>query len=804
MAMNVPLSWLRAYVDVTAPVDELAHRLTMAGIEVGGVEQIGGWNSCYVGHVLTIEPHPNADRLRLCTVDIGEERFQVVCGAPNVAEQQKIAFARIGATLFNTHSGKVEPLKAAKIRGVTSEGMICSVLELGMGEEHDGILVLPDDAPIGTPLADYLGDAVLELEVTANRPDCFSVLGVAREVAAFSGTQVAEPDASYPEEGEPIESLAAVEIEDPELCARYTAALLTGISIGPSPEWMQERLTKAGQRPINNIVDVTNYVMLETGQPLHAFDFDKVADRRIIVRPARPGEHHITLDGVDRELAPPMVVIADPEKAVGLGGVMGGANTEVTEETRTILLESASFHPFNTRRTAEALKLRTEASLRFEKGWRPGLPPVGLRRAVRLMLEVAGGVAAKGIIDTYPDRPEAQSITLTAERMQQVLGVTVPMAEAARTLTSLGIPCRLVGDDALEAEAPPWRADIGIPDDLIEEVVRIIGYDDVPTAPLATPIPLSQPDPAQAVKEEVRDLLASIGMQEIITYSMVSEQALELAFRGAEPPAQPMRAFNPISAEHEYLRTSLRPGLMRTLAANQRHEGVPQWYFEVGKEFLFYGEGLPDERQKAAGVLSGPGAQASWAASSSTAGFYDAKGVLESVCDRLGLTPSFEPLDDPFYYPGRAASVLAAGERIGEMGEVHPEALESFDVRDEGAVYFEVDLAALTAAVPHIERRFRGPSVYPEALRDLALVVGIDVPAARVQEIIEQHQLVVRATLFDVYAGEQVGAGVRSLAYRVTFQAQDRTLTAEEVQRALDRTLSRLERELGATQRQGA
>ena len=804
MAMKVPLSWLRAYVDVTSSAEELAHRLTMAGVEVGGVEHIGGWTNCYVGRVLTIEPHPNADRLRLCTVDIGsEERFQVVCGAPNVAEAQNIAFAQIGATLFNTHSGKVEPLKAAKIRGVTSEGMICSVLELGIGEEHDGILVLPSDAPVGTPLADYLGDVVLELEVTANRPDCFSILGVAREVAAFSGTTVTEPDVGYPEDGPPIEEQASVEIADPELCARYTGALLTGITIGPSPEWMQERLTRAGMRPINNIVDVTNYVMLETGQPLHAFDLDKVADRHIIVRQAAPGERHVTLDGVERTLQPPIVVIADPEKAVGLGGVMGGANTEVTEETRTILLESASFHPFNTRHTAEALKLRTEASLRFEKGWRPGLPPVGLRRAMKLMLEVAGGVAAKGIIDVFPGGQDAKRITLTAARMEKVLGVSIPMAEAARTLTSLGISCSNVGDNSLEAAAPPWRADIGIEDDLVEEVVRIIGYDQVPTAPLATPIPLSQPDPAQAVKEEVRDLLASIGMQEIITYSMVSGQALELAHRGVEPAAPPMRAFNPISAEHEFLRTSLRPGLLRTLAANQRHEGLPQWYFEVGKEFLFYGEGLPDERQKAAGVLSGPGTQASWAAQEAAAGFYDAKGVVESMCTRLGVTPSFEPLDDPFYYPGRAAVISAGDQRIGELGEVHPEALAAFDVRGEGTVYFEVDLASLTAAVPQAERRFRGPSVYPEALRDLALVVGVDVPAARVQEVIEQHTLVAHATLFDVYAGEQLGPDVRSLAYRVSLQARDRTLTAEEVQRAMDRLLSRLERELGAVQRQG-
>ena len=663
MAMKVPLSWLRAYVDVTSSAEELAHRLTMAGVEVGGVEHIGGWTNCYVGRVLTIEPHPNADRLRLCTVDIGsEERFQVVCGAPNVAEAQNIAFAQIGATLFNTHSGKVEPLKAAKIRGVTSEGMICSVLELGIGEEHDGILVLPSDAPVGTPLADYLGDVVLELEVTANRPDCFSILGVAREVAAFSGTTVTEPDVSYPEDGPPIEEQASVEIADPELCARYTGALLTGITIGPSPKWMQERLTRAGMRPINNIVDVTNYVMLETGQPLHAFDLDKVADRRIIVRQAAPGERHVTLDGVERTLQPPIVVIADPEKAVGLGGVMGGANTEVTEETRTILLESASFHPFNTRHTAEALKLRTEASLRFEKGWRPGLPPVGLRRAMKLMLEVAGGVAAKGIIDVFPGGQDAKRIYLTAARMEKVLGVSIPMAEAARTLTSLGISCSNVGDNSLEAAAPPWRADIGIEDDLVEEVVRIIGYDQVPTTPLATPIPLSQPDPAQAVKEEVRDLLASIGMQEIITYSMVSGQALELAHRGVEPAAPPMRAFNPISAEHEFLRhvAAARP------AANAGGQPAPRGSAAV---VLRGGQGVPLLRRGPAGRAAEGGGRAERTGRSGVVGRAGGGGGLLRREGRGGVAvhPGWASRrrssrwTTPSTTPGRAAVVSAGG-----------------------------------------------------------------------------------------------------------------------------------------------
>ena len=802
--MKVPLSWLKAYVDVNVSVDELAHRLTMAGVESGGVEQLCGWNDTYVGHVLAVEPHPNADRLRLCTVDIGAEQLQVVCGAPNVAVDQNIAFAKVGARIFDTHSGKTEALKPAKIRGVVSEGMICSVLELGIGEEHDGILVLPDDAPVGTLLSDYLGDAVLDLEVTANRPDCLSVLGVAREVAAFQGNQITEPDISYPEDGEPIDSLATVEVADPEYCKRYTASLITDITIRSSPQWMQDRLNRAGQRPINNIVDVTNYVMLEYGQPLHAFDFDKVIDHHVIVRQAVAGEEHTTLDGIERKLQPPMMVIADPGGVIGLAGVMGGGNTEVTEATTTIFLESASWHPFNTRRTGDALKLRSEASQRFEKGWRPDLPPLALRRATRLMLEVAGGTVAKGIIDIYPGKEEVAVVTLTLARLEKVLGITVPLDEVTKTLNTLGFDCKPVGTDAVEATVPAWRADITIEEDLVEEIARIIGYDRIPTTMLSTPIPLSQPDPARELKEEVRDLLAAAGLQEVINYSMVSGQSIEVTKGTTNGDKEPelLRAANPMSPEHEYLRTTLKPGLLKSLVTNQRHDNVPQWYFEVGREYLFYGEGLPEEPEMAAGIMAGPGALSTWAGEEKATGFYDAKGVLETLFERLGVLAAYESKDDSFYYPGRSAVVMANGQQIAQLGEIHPTVLEHFDVRAERAVYFEIDLAALLTALPDVGLRFRGPSIYPGALRDLALTVPVDVPAAKVQTIIEQHPLVARATLFDVYVGSQVDDGVRSLAYRVFLQAQDHTLTAEEVSKTMERTLARLQKELGATQRQ--
>ena len=401
--MKVPLSWLRQYVNVDIPADELAHRLTMAGVEVGEVEETGGWSDVYVGSVTSVRQHPNADRLRLCTVTTGSDQMEVVCGAPNVAEGQKICFARVGAHLYNAHSQRHETLAAATIRGVESQGMICSELELGLGDDHTGIIVLPDDAPLGQPLSDYMGDTILDLELTPNRLDCLSMLGVAHEVAALTGNTVTEPEIAYEETGAPVEERVTISIADPDLCHRYTATVIDGVNIGPSPQWLQDRLTRAGLRPISNVVDVTNFVMLEYNQPLHAFDLGAVRDNIVIVRRARPGEKLTTLDGVERDLTTENLVIADSHDPIGLGGVIGGANSEIGPHTATVLLESANFNASNNRETATSMGLRTEATLRFEKGLRPELPPLGLRRATALIQEVAGGTVAPGIIDVYPE-----------------------------------------------------------------------------------------------------------------------------------------------------------------------------------------------------------------------------------------------------------------------------------------------------------------------------------------------------------------------------------------------------------------
>ena len=822
--MLVPLSWLKNYVPVTDAPQELARRLTMAGVEIGDVDDMGAnWerDKVLVGQVLTVDPHPNADRLRLPTVDLGDgETATVVCGAPNVAAGQKIVFAREGAMVFSARSGKIEKLKKAKIRGVESAGMVCSVLELGMGDEHEGILVLDEDAPIGTPLVDYLGDAILDAEVTPNRPDCLSILGIAHEVAALTGQQVTEPEISYPEDGPDIESEVNIEIADPDLCYRYTASLLTGIKIGPSPQWMQEALTKAGQRPINNVVDITNYVMLEYGQPLHAFDINKVKDRTVIVRAAREGEKFVSLDGVDHELNPPMLTIADSQDPLGLAGVMGGANSEMTDDTTSVLLESANFSPINTRRTRNALDMNTEASYRFERGIRAALAPIALRRATKLMLELCGGQAAKGIIDLYPIDREPPLVSISRRRIRQVLGVDYTTSQIEKTLTSLGFekgkePGGLI--DLIEAvEAAPvaernntlwmkipyWRSDITIEDDLVEEVARTVGYDTIPTTMLSTQIPHWQPQPITELKDVVKDLMVSAGMQETISYSPTTLDNLSKvdALDESNPP---LRIANPQSSEWEYMRTSLRSSILNTLGSNRRiaqSDGIR--IFEVARVYLPQQEAkeleLPTEKEVMVGVLSGPRFTTSWMASQEDMGFFDAKGVLEHLFTGLGIQVTYEAASDSILHPGRTASLTVGKTVLGVVGEVQPQVLEKFDLEGYPAAMFEIDLESLLQAASEVNISYKAASRFPESYRDLALIVDSDVSSASIQQIINRHGLVSGSTPFDVYEGEGVPEGKKSVAYRVVFQSPRGTLTSDEVDRFQSDIIRQLTRQLGA------
>ncbi|PKB71962.1 MAG: phenylalanine--tRNA ligase subunit beta [SAR202 cluster bacterium Io17-Chloro-G6] len=799
--MKVPLSWLKQYVDVDLPGQELAHRLTMAGIEVGEVEVIGGWSEVFVGHVTDVRPHPNADRLRLCVVTTGAEEMEVVCGAPNVAALQKICFAKVGANIYNTHTEKYEVLEAAKIRGVESQGMICSEQELGLGDDHSGIIVLPDDAPTGTLLDEYLGDTVLDLELTPNRLDCLSVLGVAHEVAALTGKRVREPESSYQEAGAPIAEQVNISVADPDLCRRYTASLLKGVKIGPSPRWLQDRLTRAGLRPINNVVDVTNFVMLEYNQPLHAFDYDMIKDATVVVRRARPGEMLTTLDGVERKLSADNLLIADANDPIGLGGVIGGANSEIGAGTVNVLLESATFNGANNRETAQSMDLRTEATLRFEKGLRPELAPIALRRATGLIQEVAGGTIAPGIVDVISSEGvDAPVVPLRSRTIKRMLGMEVEMKLVQETMDALGFTWEAVGDDELKVTVPYWRNDVNIEEDLVEEVVRTIGYDSVPTTMLTSPIPVQQPAPVMELRDQVKDLLTAAGFQEVINYPLVTLEQLEQVEQ-LDRADLPLRLANPMSSDREYLRTTLQASLMANLASNQGHGAGPFRMFEAARVFQPRNGELPDERETVSAVLAGLRHEPSWLEDESLLDFYDAKGVVERVLDRLGVAAAYEPSDHPAFHPGRCANIIAGDAVLGVVGEIHPTVIERLGLEQPRVSAFELDIDSVLAALPQSQRQFESLPRYPSATRDLALVAPADVTAGRVTQLILRHRGIDRVELFDIYSGENIAEGSKSLAFHVYFQARDRTLTNEEVNRSLDGLLRTLERELNVTLR---
>ena len=793
--MRVPLSWLAEYVPLAMEPRQLAHRLTMAGVEtVYEPGPGGGWDKVVVGHVRNVGPHPNADRLRLATVDTGGSTHTVVCGAPNVAAGQKIAFAQVGAALVNGKTGEPMELTAAVIRGVESAGMVCSERELGLSDEHEGILVLPADSPLGAPLAEVLpsGDA-FEIEVTPNRGDCLSVLGVAHEVAAITAGEVVEPPLDYDEGGEEIARAVAVEITDPELCRRYTCTLVRGVRIGPSPEWLRLRLEEAGHRSINNVVDVTNYVMLEYGQPLHAFDLDQVRGGRVVVRPAGPGERFTSLDGQEHELRPPMLAIADEERAIGLAGVIGGLNSEMTGATANVLLESAAFNAINTRRTAGALKLRTEASLRFEKGINPDLAERAVRRATRLILETAGGVAARGICDAFPGKSAPTRIPFSGASLRRNLGADYPPAQVRQVLASLGFTMEDDDGDAMVVAPPYWRTDVAIEEDVVEEVARAVGYDAVPGEPLEGRVPDAIRQPVRELREEARDLLATLGLQETISYTLVSVDA-------AGDDA--LRAANPMSREQERLRTSLRPAVLRNAAAALRQPPGSAALFEVGRVFIPRRDDLPDEREMAAGVLAGVRGGTLWEKDAPALDFFDAKGVVDALLSRLGLVPAFERIDgDDALHAGRAAQVTVDGKPVGVVGELSPAALDAYSLGAGPAALFELDLGAVAPALSDPRSRFEPFSRYPSAGRDLALVVEADMPAERLLNVIEAEPLIVRVALFDLFEGGALPPGKKSLAFRLDFQSDRETLTAAQLNEAVGAIVARLERECGAVLR---
>ncbi len=806
--MKLSLNWLREFVDVDVPVPELARLLIDSTAEVESWETIGAnWDPARirVAEVLAVEPHPNADRLRLVTVDAGDGHQQVVCGAPNVAVGQKIAFATEGAELIDGHSGEKAKLKLRPIRGVESAGMVLSEKELGLSDDHEGILVLRDDAPIGRPLVEELGDIVFDISTWANRADLLGVLGFARETAAITGKQMRMPAASHGESERQTADAVSVTIEDPDLCRRFTASLIENVTVGPSPSWMQERLQKSGMRPINNVVDITNYVMLETGQPLHAFDYDLVRGKKIIARRAKPGEKLVTLDGIEREFDGEMLLICDGEGPVGIAGVMGGGNSEVSAATKTILLEIANFKPGNVRRTSTQLKLRTEASLRFEKGLGMEMPEQAQHRALHLFEQLTGGTVAAGLVDEFPGREPRRTIALAASRIEQVLGIAVPADDVRRILEDLGYAIDGGSDDSRSVQPPDWRPDIQIADDVIEDIGRIYGYDKLPTTKLRGVLPEPEAQPVRDLRERLRDAAAAIGFQETITYTLT-----DLARIARMVPAtdqlrnEPLGVVNPVAAQHTYLRTTLRSGILETYSSNRRNVDGPLRLFEIGFEYLPVEADLPHERTVLCAALGGT-RETRWAGGGGEGlDFYDAKGAVGGMLDALGVRVTLAPLHEFGFLPGHTAEIRAGKERVGVLGQVHPDNASLFDI-DEPVFLLELWVEDLVNHLPE-RPEFTSPSKFPEVRQDIALVVDAALPAGRVLDIARSHRsgaTRISADIFDEYRGKGVPDGKKSLALRLRFQASDRTLTDADVAKVQNGLVVRLSKELGAELRGG-
>jgi phenylalanyl-tRNA synthetase beta chain len=792
--MKVSLNWLKDYVEIQIDWKELIHLLTMAGLEVEGATSVGeGLEKVVVAEILSIRRHPNADRLSLVEAKTHQDTFSVVCGATNIKEGQKVPLALVGARLPNG----IE-IKRSKIRGVLSDGMLCSEIELALGQEASGIMILPPQLPLGAGLGEALGlkDILLDMSITPNRPDWLCVIGVAREIAALTHQRVKYPLLSLTDRGEEIHRKTSVTILDQDLCPRYVARMIEGVKIGPSPHWVSDRLEKVGIRSINNVVDVTNYVMMEYGQPLHAFDFRFLEEGRIVVRRAKEGEAFVTLDGVSRTLDGEMLMICDGVKPVAIAGVMGGLNSEIKDDTTTVLLESAYFDPPGNRRTSKKLGLETEAAYRFGRGIDYGGCVSAANRAAQLIQEWAGGRVVEGVVDVYPAPIRPKPIRLRARRIHQVLGTEVSAKEARDYLENLELEIREEKDDILIVLPPSFRGDLEREIDLIEEVARLNGYDRIPIT-LPTGPPSSEKRSKEfLVERKVIDVLIAQGYHEVINYSFTSPG---IGDRIGLPPDDPrrraLRILNPLAEDFSVMRTTLVPGLLETVQYNLSRKNPNLKLFELKKVFLPQeGERLPREVKFLVGLAMGFDRGPHWAFPQRPVDFYDVKGCVEDLLGALQMRDGkFNKTEDiPYLHPGKASKVVQDQEVLGVLGEIHPEVLDRYEIRGKGYL-FEMDFGKMVKWAGE-ERRFQPLPKFPAVERDLSVVVDQALEAESVMEAVRtfRQPYVEEVTLFDIYQEPPIPKGKKGISYRIRYQADDRTLTDEEVNQYHEKILSRL------------
>lgn len=804
--MRVSLHWLKRYVDIAIPADELAHRLTMTGLEVESVDVEGDkFRNFVVGNVLEVRKHPKADKLTLCRVDTGKEVLQIVCGAPNVAGGQKVALGLAGAVVpHNQHDpeGKPFTLARVRVRGEESAGMICSGYELGLSDDREGIMVLDAAAPTGTSLATYLGadDTVFEIGITPNRPDAMNHIGIAREVAMILGTELKVPVVQAPETGPAIGERLSILVEEAVDCPRYTARAVTGVTVGPSPDWMQRLLRSAGLRPVNNIVDVTNFVLMECGQPLHAFDSDRISGGRIIVRRAGHGAAFTTLDGKRRMLGDETLMICDRDGFIAIAGVMGGANSEISESTRNVVIESAYFDPRSIRRTSKFLGLSTDASQRFERGSDPGITVWAAGRAADLIREVGGGEILKGVIDAYPREVKPRIVPIRTVRTNEILGTNLSEAEIVSGLGKLGMDRQPGGDGGISIRVPTFRPDIEREIDLIEEVARVHGYDRIETSGVTSfSLPTEPPDADDA--GEVRDWLIGRGFREIVTNSMQRKGTASIASSNVVEIA------NPISQEMEALRTSLLPGALSVVKHNIFHGTRDLRLFEFGSVYS-HDASRPDAGQLGSFVeesmllmlVSGTSSPLSWDRKPVRLDLFDLKGEVETMFRKILLDKvNLIPYSKAGALTGPGLRIEIQGNEAGYLGPVNGRLLQEYELEQDVFVA-ELNSDRIFSTM-HRERRYAGLPRYPSVRRDLAFVMDGAIAARDVMALIQEAggSLLRRLEVFDMYHGDQLGVGKKSYGFTLELLADDHTMTQDEIDETVRRIVGRVSSELRAT-----
>jgi phenylalanyl-tRNA synthetase beta chain len=783
--MKASLSWLREYVDIDAEAQILADALTMVGLEVETVvDRYAYLADVVVGRIVDLTPHPEGAGLSVCKVDTGRGMRSIVCGATNVRKGLFVPVALPGA-----HLPSDQKIAVGRIRGEVSEGMLCSDAELALGTDAGGILLLPETARLGDTLATVLGlsDPVIECSITPNRSDCLSIIGIAREVAAILKKSLKYPDVRPPEEKEPIDTVASVTIDAPDHCPRYVARVLSDVHIGPSPFWMQDRLRSVGLRPINNVVDVTNFVMMEIGQPLHAFDFDRLAENRIVVRTAGTGQVFTTLDGAQRNLSADALMICDGKRPVALAGIMGGLDSEIEEDTKRVLIESAYFNPTTIRRTAKRLGLSTESSHRFERGVDPTGTVRAADRAAQLMVELAGGSLAAGVIDAHPKPTPRQVIDLSVKRTNRLLGTSLGQAQIASHLRSVELSVEVLDEDRLTVTPPGFRVDLRRPEDLMEEVARLNGYDQIPTTLPVSQVVVVKEEKGLEVRDRLREILVGCGFSETISYSFIGRNHCDrLLLADDDVRRRMLPILNPLTEDQDMMRTSLLPGLLTTMLRNSTQRNENLRVFEIGKVFYENGRGrLPDEVEMVSGLWTGARRDRAWYSKEHEVDFYDIKGVVETLCDGLGVSPvRFSAAGEqeiPHLRPGRAAHVFVGKSCLGSVGQVSPQVLENYDLK-RSAYCFDVNFDILVGLMK-TEKMARPIPRFPSTTRDLALILEDAVETQSILDFIacQDQPLIEKVEVFDVYTGSPVPTGKKSVALRLTYQSFERSLTDSEV-----------------------